>query len=315
MPRVSVIIPTHNRPELLRVAVASVLGQTLRDLEVIVVDDASIEPGENQRVIRALRDSRIRYFLHPENRGLPATRNTALRHSAAPCVAFLDDDDEWRPSKLELQLELFDRSPASTGLVYCHHTIVDHRTDRLTRRRPQRRGRAYGALCDTNFLCVSTVALRRECLERVGLFDESLPYSADYDLWLRVAREFDLDYVDEDLVRYNVHAKQMTASSEKAILALETEIVRWREVYGPSRVRDAELLAYLGVLYCYRGDTRLGRRAFLGAIRNRPREPRNYIHFALTFLGARTFRRVKEWKARSAGEPRTARSGEQLEAD
>ena len=103
LPVVSVVISTYNRQEKLKRALASVLGQTLRDIEVIVVDNASTDATEE--VVRNVKDLRVRYIRHDSNKGGPAARNTGIKHARAPYIALLDDDDEWMPQKLEKQVE------------------------------------------------------------------------------------------------------------------------------------------------------------------------------------------------------------------
>src|SRR5688572_26839751 len=100
MPKVSVVIPTHNRPLMLRRAIDSVLAQTYQDFEIIVVDDGLRERSDN--VVKLFEDDRIRYISHEQEHGAPAARNTGIKNSNGELIAFLDDDDEWLPQKLEL---------------------------------------------------------------------------------------------------------------------------------------------------------------------------------------------------------------------
>src|SRR5258705_13939604 len=104
MSQVSVVIPTHNRSEFLRSAIASVLGQTYQDFELIVVDDASTD--STAEVVVSFNDSRIKFIRHQTNQGGSAARNTGIRASKCDYIAFLDDDDEWSPRKLSKQVEV-----------------------------------------------------------------------------------------------------------------------------------------------------------------------------------------------------------------
>src|SRR5215470_17496504 len=122
MTSVSVIVPTFDRPDFLRAAVRSVLNQTFSKLEVVVVDDASII--DLAPILDAFHDDRIRYFRHSSNRGEAAARNTGILNARGDYLAFLDDDDEWRPDKLQLQLDLFTRSPREVGCVYGGYVAV-----------------------------------------------------------------------------------------------------------------------------------------------------------------------------------------------
>src|SRR5262245_46961170 len=109
MPKVSVIIPTHNRADFLRDAIFSVLNQTFQDFEIIVVDDASTD--NTSEVIGAFNDERIRYLRHDTNKGGSAARNTGILNSQCDYIAFLDDDDQWLPEKLAKQVDTLIASP------------------------------------------------------------------------------------------------------------------------------------------------------------------------------------------------------------
>ena len=109
MTQISVIIPTYNRVNLLNRAINSVLRQTFSDFEVIVVDDSSED--DTKAVVETLKDPRIRYICHDENRGAAAARNTGIRVSRGEHIAFLDSDDEWLSKKLELQIDALTKNP------------------------------------------------------------------------------------------------------------------------------------------------------------------------------------------------------------
>ena len=201
MPAVSVIIPTYNRAELLRRTLAGVLQQTLSDFEVLVVDDCSSD--DPAAVVAEFNDPRLRYLRQPENAGVAAARNRGLREARAPLVAFLDDDDEWFPRKLALQVELFQQAPPDVGLVYAGvETVAADGSRSVTI--PSARGDLYRELLVRNLLHGgSSAMLRRNVITVVGFFDEVLPAIEDYDYWLRIGRYYKFDYVSAPLVRYH----------------------------------------------------------------------------------------------------------------
>jgi len=121
-PKVSVIIPTYNRANFLRSAIQSVLNQTFKDFEVIVVDDASTD--NTRQLIHEFVDDRICYIAHNKNRGGSASRNTGIESSKGKFIAFLDDDDMWMPTKLEKQLLLVNMNP-EISVVYTGARIID----------------------------------------------------------------------------------------------------------------------------------------------------------------------------------------------
>lgn len=218
IPAVSVVIATRNYGRYLAGALRSVLAQTHSDLEVIVVDDGSTD--DTPVVVRPyLSDPRISYH-RTDGLGQPRAKNLGVRHARGPLIAFLDGDDEWRPTKLERQLPLF-QDPA-VGVVYSRRTTMGPDGNELpTTPTELVRGRVFEAVLIRNCVCFSSVVVRRDVFEAVGLFDPKLPLAIDYDLWLRVARHYTFDYVDEPLVRYRTgHANLSSRLSERVGIVL-----------------------------------------------------------------------------------------------
>ncbi|MFQ5769234.1 MAG: glycosyltransferase family 2 protein, partial [bacterium] len=122
-PFFTVVIPTHNRAELLKEAIQSVLAQTFSDFELIVVDDHSTD--NTRDVIASFRDSRIKYVLNDRTTGGAGTRNAGIFRAQGEWVAFLDDDDVWLPQKLALQYNKIQDVDDSVGLVYCGYATYD----------------------------------------------------------------------------------------------------------------------------------------------------------------------------------------------
>ncbi len=116
MARISVVIPTYNRPELLNNSINSVLSQTYRDFELIVIDDCSSDNTPD--VLEGFRDERLRVIRNSSNKGIAAVRNISVSNSQGKYIAFLDDDDEWLPDKLEKQLKIMEDGPDNLGCVY-----------------------------------------------------------------------------------------------------------------------------------------------------------------------------------------------------
>lgn len=288
-PRVTVVIPTRNRACLLPVAIRSALGQTMRDLEVIVVDDAS-DDGTAEAVA-AFSDPRLSYIRLESRRGGSAARNLGIGRARSEFVAFLDDDDEWLPEKLELQMECFHRGGPEVGVVYSGYAVVDLESGRVVARKvAERRGDLSRDLLVRNVVGgTSSVVVRRSCLERAGLFDERLPSFQDYDLWLRLSRECRFDFVERDLLKYSVHNRKIWCD----LTALENGIVLMREKHGTSRDLRRNLARAslgVGVRYCSRGQMREGRRCFRSAIGLDCLALKPYLNLALSFLGGPVFR-------------------------
>ncbi len=211
------IIPTYNRPSLVGRAIKSVLGQSYQDFELIVVDGSSDD--ETKEVVKGFGDRRIRYVSETGRRGLSNARNMGIRSSMGDYVALLDDDDEWLPYKLEMQVDLLDRLTEDYGVVYSgYRTEQDGRI--AGEYYPAERGYVYARMLKGSILSVPTIIIRRSCFEVVGYFDEELPSCEDWDMWIRLAKEYKFEYVPEILAVYHIHGDQMTFDQSGLILGV-----------------------------------------------------------------------------------------------
>ena len=186
-PKVSVIIPTHNRANLLPRAVNSVLRQTYEDYELIIVDDCSTD--DTQEVIQTFADPRVRPVRHTYNKGQSSALNTGIRIAQGEYVAFLDDDDEWVESKLMCQVRILDASKPSVGLVYTWFDYIDEPNGA---RNVGGRGAISGDISE-NMLGwdlpapPSAYLVRAHAARQIGGFDETLTIASDRDFLLRIA--------------------------------------------------------------------------------------------------------------------------------
>lgn len=203
---VSVIMPTYKRTfSFISKSIESVLKQSYSNLELILIDDnpkESIKEYNIEENIKKLNDNRIRYIQHGDNKGACAARNTGIMNSKGEYIAFLDDDDEWLLSKTYKQLEKLKNS--SSGLVYSPYYVC-HNGEK-TIRKTIKSGWVYKDLLYTNFIgSTSCVMMKKKCILDVGLFEEELPASQDYELYLRISEKFLIDVVEEPLLNYYDH--------------------------------------------------------------------------------------------------------------
>ena len=288
MAKVSVIIPTHNRARFLGAAISSVLNQTYADFELVVVDDGSRD--ETVEVVGKFHDDRLRLIRHPEPRGGAAARNTGIRNSTGPYVAFLDDDDEWYPNKLELQVDLMDRSPPTTGVVYGGFEQFESQTGRIVERRmPSQRGNLWEALLKANPVSgTSLVMVRRPCLEAVGGFDEELTSFQDFDLWLRLAANCEFDFVPQVLYKYRLHNVQIWTNLDALSKGVERIISKHGQHRGVRR-RFAAHCVRLGREYTLAGEPRKARKVLRQAMMLHPANARSYLYYVASYFGTRGF--------------------------
>jgi len=271
-PVVSVVIATFNRREKLKRALESVFNQTLKDIEIIVVDNASVDGTED--FVKSIQDQRICYVKHDTNKGGPAARNTGIKKAKADLIALLDDDDEWFPAKLTKQVEKLNENPSHTGLIYAGAEIYNEVQQKMMQiYRPQFRGKVYQRLLlGTILSSVTSVLVRARCFEQVGGFDEKLSSCQDWDMWLRIAQYFEFDYVDETLVRINMHGEQISTDYTKLIPGRTRMVEKHAEEF--KKYPDIYLihLKRVGKLHFINGTWKQGFLWFEKAIKLRPIE-------------------------------------------
>ena len=300
MPIVSVIIPTYNRDGFLQSAIESVLNQTFQDFEIIVVDDASNEDVHG--ILQRFHDQRVKCIRHEKNKGEAGARNTGLIHSNGEYVAFLDDDDEWVPEKLGLQVRALEKCTQKVGGIYSGYIAVDYESSRILYTKiPTKRGDIYQDLLIQNSIGTpSTVLVRRSCIETAGLFDENIFYGVDQDFYLRIAKHYHFEYIEEPLVQYNIHDNRLSNNPEIRAKGLEAMSHKYKEALGKlSRARrkpSSRTYLSLGVQFCIKGDMTKGTNALRKSIRLYPFEPRAYFYLGLSLLGKHNFTKIKHFK-------------------
>ncbi|PSQ15950.1 glycosyl transferase family 2 [Halobacteriales archaeon QS_8_69_26] len=214
MTKVSVVIPTYNRARVLPRAIDSALAQTVEDLEVVVVDDASDD--ETREVVEGYEDDRLRYVRHLRNRNGSAARNTGIALAGGEYVAFLDSDDEWHPRKLERQVKCLEERPGEFVAVYCDYAARRYGPTAPLRRFVGNRilgggtyeySREGGEELVDDVLTgdfhvggASTLLVERDAVEAIDGFDESFDRQQDVEFLIRLLREGKVAYVDEKLV-------------------------------------------------------------------------------------------------------------------
>jgi len=204
-PLVSVILPTYNRSALLPRSMRSVLRQTERRLELIVVDDASTD--ETAEVVRAVDDPRVRYIRQESNAGPGAARNRGIKEARASLVAFQDSDDEWMPDKLEKQLAGLEFAGPTVGVVVCDMLRVHSSGETSYHRTPDIvRGRLLNpktGFYQSYAAGMQSALIRRDLYTSVGGVDAQMRWFEDSELFLRLAGATAFRRVPEALVKYH----------------------------------------------------------------------------------------------------------------
>src|SRR5262245_10943766 len=290
-PRVSVLLPTYNREKLLRRAIASALAQTYTDFELIIVDDGS--DAATEVTVRSFADERIIY-LRQSHKGAAAAENMGLATARGAFIAFLDDDDEWLPEKLRVQMAVFEHEPQETGVVYTGRWLV--RNGRRAYGPPPKILKQHGTihkqlLRRETFVPLVCAVVRRECFETVGNFDETLPTSNDYDLWIRMSRQFRFTYIPQALVI--VHATQGSISTNPAnIIEARKLLLRKHadEFDGIGRGIATYFLWQIGSLLLLQGSVKEGRSYLLQAAKKQPWNLRYLLSLVVSLAGSAVYR-------------------------
>lgn len=228
---VSVVIPTHNRADLIGRAIVSVLNQSYKDIELLIVSDGSTD--ETKTVVDEFinKDKRVRYHEYFPSKGGNFARNAGIHLSVGEYVAFLDDDDEWLPDKLTKQLDVM-QSDKKNVLVYTGCNIIYVNDGVKYSAIPKLQGDLGKQILLDNYVgSTSTVILKKSVLSKSGEFDENLQALQDYDLWIRIAQQGHVGVVSEQLINYyNYRGKQqvsaLTARYEKAFEYMNVKYVK-----------------------------------------------------------------------------------------
>lgn len=208
MPLFSVVIPSHNRYERLRAAVASVLNQSFTDYELIVVDDGS---NDNTPDIAVEYAGRLKYIWQ-QNLGVSSARNAGVEAGDSRYIAFLDSDDLWLPNKLEEQLRFTKQNSGFKISQCCEIWIRRGRRVNPGERHKKPEGFIFAQSLELCLISPSAVIMERSLLRDYGLFKNELPACEDYDLWLRITAHEKVGLLNENLViRYGGHSDQLSA--------------------------------------------------------------------------------------------------------
>ena len=203
-PVVSVIMNCLNCSRYLREAINSVYSQTYDDWKIIFWDNASTD---NSAKIAKGYDNKLCYFRGEKTVPLGHARNLAIKKTRGKYIAFLDCDDIWLPEKLERQVELLD-SNNKLGLVFSDNYVIDgfgNLKKKSILPNKMFRGNVFSELFYHNFIPFLTVVLRKEAINRVGMFNHKYEIAEEYDLFLRIAEYYPVDFVEESLAKYRIH--------------------------------------------------------------------------------------------------------------
>jgi len=225
-PLVSVVIASYNRASLIARAIASVLNQKYRNLEIVIVDDGSTD--NTSQVALSFNDERIKIFSHEKNKGLAASRNTGIKNSNGEFVTFLDDDDEWLPEKIQRQLEVFQGLNIAIGLVFINgYSEAEGRMFI-----PGQNGSEVVYDPEKNRFFPLRILitppsgwmLPMKVIKGIGYFDEAMYNNwDDGDYFVRVASKYPIYFLNENLATWHV--------LEKHVNIVSPDLIKGKEIF------------------------------------------------------------------------------------
>lgn len=245
-PLVSIILPTYNRSKFLYRAVESVIKQTFKNWELIIVDDASTDDTQALFKDIALQDRRIQYHRLEKNGGACIARNKGIQVSKGEYITFLDSDDEYFPKKLELQVYCFKTSEIpNLGVVSCGREDVK---DGVKYREwvPSFKGNILKNLLQKSIVGAGPPFLmikKRVFSQNKLFFDPEMPSGEEWDLMVRICQNFNFDYVPQPLVRVHHHSGERVYTNERALIAIEKQYAKYNHLLQKdSKIHDKYVL-------------------------------------------------------------------------
>ncbi len=312
--KVSVVIPTYNCAQYITEAVESVLNQTYKDFEIIVVDDGS---RDNTKEVIKRYLNKIKY-IYQQNSGPSAARNRGIKEAKGEYIAFLDADDIWLPQKLELQIKFMEKE---VGLIFSDMILFNEKgiiknsflkeklffnklsIKPLSSTEKVIYDNVFNALLQENFIPTNTVIVKKECFNKVGFFDETLFSVEDRDMWLRIGLFYDIGFINFPLVLKRFHETNISANQE---LALKSRLKVMKKFlnYSNLPIKSKKIIKQtinkiyfdLGYLYFTYEKFPLSRIYFRKFLKENPFIFKPWIYILLSVLSTPHIRKLKNLK-------------------
>lgn len=204
--QISVIIPTYNRAEFLKDTILSLLNQTYKADEIIVVDDGSTDC--TKKIVDGFKNIR---YIYKENGGVSSARNLGIKKAKNSWLAFIDSDDRWHKDKLLMQMQFHQRDPIYKMSYTNERWIRNKKEVKVSKKYAKPSKNIFEHSLSHCIIAPSSALIHRVIFEKVGLFDESLEVCEDYDMWLRIALHFEIGLIDKPLMtKYAGHDDQLS---------------------------------------------------------------------------------------------------------
>jgi glycosyltransferase involved in cell wall biosynthesis len=324
-PAISVIIPTYNHAQYIIETVKSVLNQTYRDFEIIIIDDGS---KDNTRdILNSYIDENLVHYIYQESQGVSAARNTGIKVARGKYSAFMDADDIMLPESLAKRIKFMEKHQ-DIDFVFTDFFLEDTKSNcnpypflkkremllSLSPALEKQDGTTYSfhpsyykmSIKKDIFPITITIMVRKKCFEDVGYFDVNLRMSQDEDMWLRIMRKYKVGFIDEPLSIYKRYRSRISTKDElwyiDAIKYLQDflnkeEIKSDPELTNAVKKRINRMFFGQGHYYMNNKYFRKARMSFLRSLKYNYRNGRSYLYIAITFLPRRVFDYLKVFKS------------------
>lgn len=284
-PKVSVVIPVYNRAHMLSGVLESVLNQSFRDFECIVVDDGSKD--DPQSVVSSFNDERLVFIKHNQNKMMAEAYNTAISNAKGEYLAILESDDKWRPHKLQKQVEVLENN-LEAGVCYCGMEVKNQFQEFLRNRIPKYKGNVFGQVMTKSVVAsLSTLLIRKSIVDKIAGFDPWFGPAASYEYELRLAQATKFDFVESLEVDYLQHENNLSnildsdielqiAQHQKLLDLYQGEFKKYPHQYQIK-------LSSLGMNYLVVNKKSKARNIFFEAIKFAPLKITNWRNLILSF--------------------------------
>lgn len=279
-------------------AIRSVVNQTYKNLEIIVVDDNDGNDEYRIATQRKLKgefgNESLIYIEHSCNKGLPAARNSGIQVARGEYIAFLDDDDEWLPQKLEKQIALFQSLSDKYGVVSCGWNLI-HSVNHYSKSVfPNFRGDLSNRLAVNHFSPPSMILVKKHFLEKVNGFDEEFKWREDVELYYRLSGICLFDFVEECLVNYYYHAESMSRNLPQKLIAVDQFIKKHQGTLIKNKLPWSEIHERKGDLAAASGKLLTAVQAFVKAYICRPMRMQILGKLLLSFFGSSNYLKIRK---------------------
>ncbi|MEW6096632.1 MAG: glycosyltransferase [bacterium] len=302
-PKVSVCIPNYNYGHFIGDAIRSVLAQTYKDFELIIVDNCSADNSEE--VIKSFRDPRIRFYKNEKNIGMTANWNKCLSLARGEYISILHADDVYLPNFLEEGVKVLDTNP-KVGMVYSQVKYINDKGKVIGDSRGLQPLKSYVLAGEkefqklvthsTNIFCPA-VMVRKSIYNAIGNFDESFSLASDYDMWLRISLNYDVAFISQPLACYRVHEDSETTLNLNMLVKEDYEVLKktysnlskekqyFRNLVLTALRRISKKNLWIAIKYLSRGENETARKYISSYIIENSSSMGVYILLLLTYLG------------------------------